>query len=160
MDGPTSIDTIFLIDASFFTSISTKMLEKIPQNLSSSFIKKKNQESLFKTFSKVLLHRKPPSSLQKYIQQLSSIFLRYQINFPSKSFSHSSRFSPFSPDSTRREMAARIFMTDTPRSKIERGRRFLMHRSLTIRNRKWDTNERDVRRRTLHGFFRRKKGKR
>lgn len=160
MDGPTSIDTIFLIDASFFTSISTKMLEKIPQNLSSSFIKKKNQESLFKTFSKVLLHRKPPSSLQKYIQQLSSIFLRYQINFPSKSFSHSSRFSPFSPDSTGREMAARIFMTDTPRSKIERGRRFLMHRSLTIRNRKWDTNERDVRRRTLHGFFRRKKGKR
>lgn len=160
MDGPTSIDTIFLIDASFFASISTKMLEKIPQNLSSSFIKKKNQESLFKTFSKVLLHRKPPSSLQKYIQQLSSIFLRYQINFPSKSFSHSSRFSPFSPDSTRREMAARIFMTDTPRSKIERGRRFLMHRSLTIRNRKWDTNERDVRRRTLHGFFRRKKGKR
>lgn len=156
MDGPTSIDTIFFIDA----SISTKMLEKIPQNLSSSFIKKKNQESLFKTFSKVLLHRKPPSSLQKYIQQLSSIFLRYQINFPSKSFSHSSRFSPFSPDSTRREMAARIFMTDTPRSEIERGRRFLMHRSLTIRNRKWDTNERDVRRRTLHGFFRRKKGKR
>lgn len=160
MDGPTSIDTIFFIVASFFASISTKMLEKIPQNLSSSFIKKKNQESLFKTFSKVLLHRKPPSSLQKYIQQLSSIFLRYQINFPSKSFSHSSRFSPFSPDSTRREMAARIFMTDTPRSKIERGRRFLMHRSLTIRNRKWDTNERDVRRRTLHGFFRRKKGKR
>lgn len=42
-------------------------------------------------------------------------------------------------DSTKGETAVRIFTTDISRSKIERGRRFLMHRSLTIRNRKWDT---------------------
>lgn len=97
INGPTSTGTsttIFLIVASFFTNISTKMFGKICKTL--VLEGKKNQESLFKTFSKVLLHRKPPSSLQKYIQQLSSIFLRYQTNFPSRSFSYSSRFSSFS----------------------------------------------------------------
>lgn len=100
-------------------------------------VREKNQESLFKTFSKVPLHWKPPSSLQKYSQHLSSIFL--QTNFLTRSFSYSSRFSSFFRHSTGREMAVRIFITDISRSKIERGRRFLMHRSLTIRNRKWDT---------------------
>lgn len=116
-------------------------------------VREKNQESLFKTFSKVPLHWKPPSSLQKYSQHLSSIFL--QTNFLTRSFSYSSRFSSFFRHSTEREMAVRIFITDISRSKIERGRRFLMHRSLTIRNRKWDTNERNVAR-----FLPRKKGKR
>lgn len=140
-----------LSSRAFSQAFSTKMFEKIrkahPRRSG------KNQESLFKTFSKVPLHWKPPSSLQKYSQHLSSIFL--QTNFLTRSFSYSSRFSSFFRHSAGREMAVRIFITDISRSKIERGRRFLMHRSLTIRNRKWDTNERNVAR-----FLPRKKGKR
>lgn len=60
---------------------------------------RKNQESLFETFSK----RSPPpsknlSSLQKYI--FPTVAILDISTKPNRSFSYSSRFSLFSPDST------------------------------------------------------------
>lgn len=157
MDQHPSIPSSLSTQA-FSQASRQRCLKRYPKTYPRRSSKKKTKKAFSKRFQKFSFIE----NLHHHYRNISNSYLRYfyQINFPSKSFSHSSRFSPFSPDSTRREMAARIFMTDTPRSEIERGRRFLMHRSLTIRNRKWDTNERDVRRRTLHGFFRRKKGKR
>lgn len=110
---------------------------------------RKNQESLFETFSK----RSPPpsknlSSLQKYI--FPTVAILDISTKPNRSFSYSSRFSLFSSDSTGgREYLRSIYRE----SKMERGRRFLMHRSLTmIRNRKWDRFGG-----TLHRFFRGKR---